>query len=60
MIDPATSWFEIEEVQNREGHTVARVVEQTWLTRYPWPTIEGFDKRTENDFAQMVAQDYGI
>jgi hypothetical protein len=62
MIDPATSWFEIKEVQNREAHTVASVVEQTWLTRYPWPSIVVFDKGTEfmGDFARMVAKDYGI
>jgi hypothetical protein len=62
MIDPATSWFEIKQVQNREAHTVASVVEQTWLTRYPWPSIVVFDKGTEfmGDFARMVAKDYGI
>lgn len=62
MIDPATSWFEIKQVQNKEAYTVASVVEQTWLTRYPWPTIVVFDKGTEfmGDFARMVAKDYGI
>jgi hypothetical protein len=62
MIDPATSWFENKEVQNREAQTVASVVEQTWLTRYRWPTIVVFDKGTDfmGDFARMVAKDYGI
>jgi hypothetical protein len=46
MRDPATSWFEIK-LQNIEAHTVASVVEQTWLTRYPWPTLVVFDKGTD-------------
>jgi hypothetical protein len=62
MIDAATSWFEIKQDQNREVHTVASVVEQTWLTQYWWPTIVVFDKCTEcmGDFGQIVAKDYGI
>jgi Integrase zinc binding domain len=62
MIDPETSWCEIKQVQNREAHTLASVVEQTWLTRYPWPIIVVFDKSTEimGEFARMVAKDYDI
>jgi Integrase zinc binding domain len=62
MIDPATGWFEMKEVKNKEAFTVAQIVEQTWLTRYPWPTEIVFDKGTEfmGEFAQMVANDYGI
>jgi hypothetical protein len=62
MIDPATIWFDIKQVENREVHTVASVVEQTWPTRYPWPTIVVFFKGAEfmGDFARMVAKDYGI
>ena len=41
---------------------MAAAVEQTWLTRYPWPTQVIFDKGKEfmGDFAEMVANDYGI
>jgi hypothetical protein len=41
---------------------VASVVEQTWLSKYPWPTIKVFWKGTEymGDFSQMVAKEYGI
>ena len=35
MIDPATGWFEIKQIKNKEAHTVAEAVEQTWLSRYP-------------------------
>ena len=37
MIDPATGWFEMKNVTDKEAITVAAAVEQTWLTRYPWP-----------------------
>ena len=38
MIDPVTGWFEMKQIPNKEAHTVAEAVEQTWLARYPWPT----------------------
>ena len=37
MIDPATSWFEMKQIPNKQAATVAQTVEQTWLSRYPWP-----------------------
>ena len=62
MIDPATGWFEMKEIQNKEAINIANIVEQTWLTRYPWPTIINFDRGTEfmAEFAKMVKDDYGI
>ena len=63
MIDPATGWFEMREVKDKEAFTVvALAVEQAWLTRYPWPTQITFDKGKEfmGEFAEMVAKDYGI
>ncbi len=36
MIDPATGWFEMVELPNEQAITVVNIVEQTWLTRYPW------------------------
>ena len=62
MIDPATSWFEMAEVKDKEAITVASIVEQVWLTRYPWPSIIIFDQGKEfmGEFAEMVSQDYGI
>ena len=35
MIDPATGWFEIKQVEDIYAHTTAEVMEQTWLCRYP-------------------------
>ena len=37
MIDPATGWFEIREIKNKEALEIANLVEVIWLTRYPWP-----------------------
>jgi len=47
MIDPATGWFEIKELKDKEVIPVANLVEQTWLARYPWPSEIVFDKGTE-------------
>ena len=62
MIDPATSWFEIKEIQNKEPITIANKVEQTWLTRYPWPVKIIYDRGGEflREFANMIEKDYGI
>ena len=62
MIDPATGWFEVKDIQNKDAPTIANVLEQIWLTRYPWPQILQYDKGTEfmAEFAQMIENDYGI
>ena len=62
MIDSATRWFEMREISNKEAVTIANLVEQTWLTRYPWPTQVIFDRGSEfmGEFACMVQKDYGI
>ena len=62
MIDPATGWFEMREIPNKEAITIANLVEQTWLTRYPWPQLLIYDRGKEfmGEFAKMVKEDYGI
>ena len=62
MIDPATGWFEIKQIANKEAHTVAEAVEQTWLSRYPWPTQVILDRGTEfmGEFSRMIKEDYGL
>ena len=63
MIDPATSWFEIREVPGtKRADFVANIVEQAWLTRYPWPQKVTLDRGTEfmAEFSKMVQDDYGI
>lgn len=62
MIDPATGWFEIKEIKTKRSDVIANVVEQTWLTRYPWPTRVVLDRGTEfmAEFSTMIKDDYGI
>jgi hypothetical protein len=62
MIDPATGWFEMKQIPNKEAFTIASIVEQTWFTRYPWPTEVTFDRGKEfmGEFARMVEKDYGV
>ena len=62
MIDPATSWFEMKQIPNKEAITVASAVEQCWLSRYPWPKKITFDKGSEfmAEFAKMIVEEYGI
>ncbi len=62
MIDPATGWFEVKELKDKETTTVTNIVEQTWLTCYPWHSELIFDRGTEfmGEFAKMIEEDYGI
>ena len=43
MIDPATGWFEVKQIKDKQAITVANIVEQTWLSQYPWPTQITYD-----------------
>ena len=44
MIDLVTGWFEIATVDTKWADVIANVLEQTWLTRYPWPTCIVLDR----------------
>ena len=64
MIDPATGWFEIKEFKEEKYmQNIANIVEQEWLTRYPWPTQVIHDRGSEfigSFFREMLVNDYGI
>jgi transposase InsO family protein len=62
MIDPATGWFEVKHCLEQDASAVANIVEQTWLSRYPWPQEIVYDRGSEfmAEFAAMVENDYGI
>ena len=66
MINPATRWFEIVQYSDKKSITIANLVEQTWLSRYPWPTLITYDRGSEFaefigfEFCKMVKTDYGI
>ena len=62
MIDPATGWFEMREIKTKSADSVANVLEQAWLTRYPWPTRMIFDRGSEfkAELCQTIKNDYGV
>jgi len=63
MIDPATGWFEITRYEDKQSITIANIVEMTWLSRYPWPTLITYDRGSEfigHEFRNMIKNDYGI
>jgi transposase InsO family protein len=62
MIDPATGWFEMQQIKNKTAAEVADICEKTWFTRYPLPQRITLDQGTEfmAEFAKMVKDDYGL
>ncbi len=62
MIDPCTGWFEIAEIENAKADEVANVLQETWLTRYPWPAEIIMDRGREfmKEVPVMLKNDYGI
>ena len=63
MIDPATGWFEIIQYLDKRSIMIANLVEQTWLSRYPWPRLIAYDRGSEfigYEVHNMVQTDYGI
>lgn len=62
MIDPATGWFEIVEIDDKKADEVANRLELTWLTRYPWPTEIVMDRGKEfaAEVRDLLENDYGI
>ena len=51
------------EIKTKSADTVANVLEQEWLTRYPWPTrMRIFDRGSEfkAELCQMIKNDYGV
>ena len=64
MIDPATGWFEIAEIQTKRADIIANLVEQIWLTRYPRPITCTMDRGGEfigDEFKNtLLTTTYGI
>ena len=55
--------FEVCQYDDKRSITVANIVEQEWLSRYPWPTQITFDRGSEfigQAFKNMIRDDYGI
>ena len=63
MIDPATGWFKIKQYDDKKSITVANIVQQEWLARYPRPYLITLDQGSEfigQDFCDMCINDYRI
>jgi hypothetical protein len=62
MINPATGWYEMREIKTKKADKVANVLEQAWLTWYPWPTQMIYDHGNEfkAEVYAMIKNDYGI
>ena len=63
MIDPASGWFEIAEYKDKESNTIANLIEQTWLSRYPWPEKCIYDRGSEfigSEFQELLKEEYNI
>ena len=60
MIDPATGWLEIADIETKCADVIVNVTEQTWLTWYPWPEQVTYDHGMEfmAEFSKMIKQDY--
>ena len=37
MIDPATGWFDMTSIKTKSADVIANKLEQTWISKYPWP-----------------------
>jgi hypothetical protein len=62
MIDPATGWFEIASITTKRANIISNIIEQTWFTRYPWPSQVILDRGTKfmAEFTTMIEEEYGI
>ena len=62
MIDPATGWFEIVQIDSKRADEVANQLEFAWLTRYPWPTEVVMDRGKEfaAEVREMLKNEYGF
>ena len=61
MIDPATGWFEIAEIPAKTADVVINVLENAWLTRYPYPTEVVMDRGVEfmGEVQRTLKNEYG-
>ena len=61
FIDPATGWFEISEIPDKESQTMSDILDTVWFSRYPRPSKIIFDNGTEfqKDF-RHIFKNYGV
>ena len=57
MLDPATGWFEITEIPNKQSISIANKFDQIWLCRYPRPQKCIYDNGKEftgTEFTELL------
>ena len=61
FIDPATGWFEVTEIPEKNSARISQIFNNTWLSRYPRPQKVIFDNRNEfkKDFLPLL-KDFAI
>ncbi len=61
MIDPATRWFQMARINQKDAYTVADIVDHPWFMLYPWPTTVIVDRGKEflADFTEIIQKDFG-
>ena len=61
IIDPATGWFEMKEIENPDAASTAAAIDDVWFCRYPRPQIIGYDGGSEfkSVFKQTI-ENYGL
>ena len=61
MIDPATGWFEVKEIDAPTAECCQKAMDDAWFNRYPRPEYIGFDNGREfkSVFGQMT-KNYGL
>jgi hypothetical protein len=60
FIDPATGWFELKQCHTKKADEIANLVEQTWLSKYPWPEYITYDGGPEfkAEFGDLLRNEY--
>lgn len=60
FIDPATGWFELKQTKTKKADEVSNLIEQVWLSRYPWPEYITYDGGSEfkAEFGDLIRNEY--
>ena len=61
MIDPATGWFEVKDIEQPDATCSMTAFDDTWLSRYPRPQYLGFDGGSEyKSVFDEMRRNYGM
>ena len=61
MIDPATGWFEMKEIDAPDSASTSAAMDDVWFSRYPQPRTIGFDGGSEfKSIFEETIENYGL